>query len=132
MSSDADPIGDDDFADFLRGAGIEVTDTGTTTEEVFEYTSLTIPYETDNGLPVSVRVSFPVDYGMDAARALVVSGKANTIRALLAGAAAIGDASVHGYFDANGIDAAKYVEDASEELGNLAPPLSDADEFFTL
>lgn len=132
MAATPAPIGDDDFADFLRGAGIDVVDEGEITEEVFEYTSLTIPYETDTGLPVSVRVTFPVDSAMDAARALVVSGSAKTIHALLAGAAALGDSSVHGYFDANGIDGVKYVEDAAEELGDTSPPLSDADEFFIL
>lgn len=132
MSSDAEPIGDDDFADFLRGAGFEVPEGGEVTEQVFEYTSLTIPYRTDDGLPVNVRVEFPVDYAMDAARALVVSGNAQTARSLLAGAAALGDASVHGYLDANGIDSAKYVEDAAREIPDEVPPLSDADEFFTL
>lgn len=130
MSSE--PIADDDFAAFLKNAGIDVVDSGEITEEVYEYTSLTISYATEDGLPITVRVEFPDGQAMDAARALVLSGSAKGIQSLLAGAASLGDASVHGYLDSNGIDTAAYVEDASKNLGPEAPPLSDADAFFTL
>lgn len=130
MSSDAP----DEFTRMMQDAGFEVKDVtdAEQVEETFEYTGLSISYKTDNDLPVTVRVEFPVDHGMDAARALVVSGMADSIQTVLAGIATMGDASVHGYFDANGIDSAKYIEDAFGAADEEPPPLSNADGFFDL
>jgi hypothetical protein len=123
----------DQFTQMMRDNGFEVTELGDElVEETIEYTGLAITYHTDEGYPVTIRAEFPEGHGMDAARALVLSGNANGIKTVLAGGAAIGDASIHGYLDANGIDAATYIEDTAADLGEEAPPLSDADGFFTL
>lgn len=125
----------DKFTQIMRENGFEVTDADEAseiTETVTPYTGLSITFATDDGFPVTVRVEFPVDHAMDAARALVLTGGAQNIKQVLAGAATFNDASVHGYLDANGIDAAAYIEDAFDGATDEAPPLSDADEFFTL
>lgn len=123
----------DEFTSIMEAAGFTVKDSGAIDDtEVIEYTGVTVSYAAEDGYPISVRVEYPVGRAMDAARALVLAGRADAIKALLAGAASFDDASVHGYFDANGINAAKYIEDTFEEVGSEAPPLSDADEFFTL
>lgn len=123
----------DQFTQMMRDNGFEVTELGDELiEETIEYTGLSITYQTDDGFPVTIRAEFPEGHAMDAARALVLTGSANGIKSVLAGAAALGDASVHGYLDANHIDASDYIEDAIADVGSEAPPLSDADDFFTL
>lgn len=123
----------DQFTQMMRDNGFEVTELGDELiEETIEYTGLSITYQTDDGFPVTIRAEFPEGHAMDAARALVLTGSANGIKSVLAGAAALGDASVHGYLDANHIGASDYIEDAIADVGSEAPPLSDADGFFTL
>lgn len=123
----------DQFTQMMRDNGFEVTELGDELiEETIEYTGLSITYQTDDGFPVTIRAEFPEGHAMDAARALVLTGSVNGIKSVLAGAAALGDASVHGYLEANGIDASDYIEDTIADVGSEAPPLSDADGFFTL
>lgn len=122
----------DPFLDMMEAAGFEVKDSGEIEDVTVEYTGVTITYYTEANLPVTVRIEFPVGQAMDAARAAVLAGSADGIRNLLAGALLQDDESVSGYLDANGIDATAYVEEAFAETGPEAPPLSDADAFFTL
>lgn len=127
MSSDPST---DEFTDIMRAAGFEVEDESSeTTTEEYNYVGAVLTYETDNGLPVTVRVEYPEGFGMDAARAIVASASADAVKILLAYNLAEGDGSVHGYMDANGIDSAKYLEDASA-LDH--PTLDDANAFFDL
>lgn len=128
MSSDAP----DEFAEMMVAAGFKEVDTGTVTEEIVEYVGLTMTYDGDHGLPVRVRIEFPEGSAMDGARALVLSARADSIQSVLAGAAALGDASVFGYLDANGIDAAEYAREASTFFPDGPPSLDEADDFFTL
>lgn len=124
----------DEFTQMMRDAGFEVTEVegAETVDETVDYTYVVISYETADGYPVTVRAEFPVGHAMDAARALVLSATADSIKQLVAGAAMYDDASAHAYLDSNGIDAAKYIEDTFKDADETAPPLSDADEFFTL
>lgn len=132
MSSDPEPTVDE-FTQFMTDAGFKVTDLGeTTVDETFEYTGVGISYFTEDGLPISVRIEYPIGRAMDAARAAVLTGSADNVKVFLAGAADQGDASVQGYLEANGIDVEQYVEQAFDEAGPEAPPLGDADGFFTI
>lgn len=132
MNSEPEPTVDQ-FTQMMRDNGFTVTELGDEiVDETFEYTGLSITYQSDEGFPITIRAEFPDGHAMDAARALVLTGSANGIKSVLAGAAALGDASVHGYLEANGIDPATYIEDAIADVGSEAPPLSDADGFFAL
>jgi hypothetical protein len=123
---------DDEFLTMMEEAGFTVTDSGTVEDITIEYTGVTVTYYTEQGYPVSLRIEFPVGQAMDAARAAVLSGTAANVNNLLAGAVLMGDASVFGYLEANGIDPATFSEDVFRDAPTEAPPLSDADEFFTL
>ena len=130
--SDSEPTVDE-FTQFMTDAGFEVTDLGgETVDETHEYTGVGVSFLTEDNFPISVRIEFPVGRAMDAARAAVLMGMADNVKVFLAGAADQGDASVHGYLESNGIDVEKYVEQAFDEAGPEAPPLSDADGFFTI
>lgn len=126
MSSDPT---EDDFIALLKANGFDAEDV---TEPVdVDYTGASLDFPNEDGLPITVRVEFPVGHAMDAARALVLAGSADYVPFFLAGALASDDASVHGYMDANGIDTAAYVE-ATFKRADSAPDLSEADEFFNL
>lgn len=129
MSSDTD----DEFTRMMEDLGFTVEETtATTVDETVDYTYVAISYTSEDGYPITVRAEYPAGHAMDAARAFVLSATADSIKQLIAGAAMHDDASAHGYLDANGIDVARYIESTFKDAPDEAPPLSDADEFFTL
>lgn len=127
MSSDPE----DDFVALLKANGIDVEVTENKAEEI-EYTGASLDFPNEDGYPITIRVEFPVGHAMDAARALVLAGSAEYVPYFLAGALTADDASVHGYVDANGIDAAAFIKTQFAKADAGPPDLSEADEFFNL